>query len=66
MAGSKGDIKFPGDAIDRIFSFSGGIPRIINMVCDKSLLAAYVVETKDVTRAIVEKSINELEGVAAV
>lgn len=66
VAGSKGDIRFPDDSIERIYSFSGGIPRIINMVCDKSLLAAYVIETRDITLPIVEKSINELEGVMAV
>lgn len=63
VAGSKGDIRFPSDSIDRIHSFSGGIPRIINMVCDKSLLAAYVTESKDIILPIVEKSINELEGI---
>jgi general secretion pathway protein A len=62
IAGSKGDITFPHEAIDRIYSFSGGIPRIINMVCDKSLLAAYVAETKDIRLPVVEKSIEELEG----
>jgi hypothetical protein len=33
------------------------------MVCDKSLLAAYVMETRDITLPMVEKSINELEGI---
>ncbi len=63
IAGSDGSIRFPADAIDAIYSFSGGIPRLINMVCDKALLAAYVMETKDITLPIVERSIRELEGV---
>jgi general secretion pathway protein A len=63
VAGSKGDIRFSDDSIQRIHSFSGGIPRVINMVCDKSLLAAYVMETRDITLPMVEKSINELEGI---
>ncbi|MFA6142236.1 MAG: XrtA/PEP-CTERM system-associated ATPase [Candidatus Omnitrophota bacterium] len=62
VAGSRGDIQFPQDAIDAIYRFSGGIPRLINMICDKSLLAAYVMETKVVGLPIIEKSINELEG----
>jgi type II secretory pathway predicted ATPase ExeA len=66
VAGSKGDILFPGDSIERIYSFSGGIPRLINMICDKSLLAAYVMETRNITLPIVEKSIDELEGVIKV
>jgi general secretion pathway protein A len=62
VAGGSGDIKFPSDSIEKIHLFSGGIPRIINMVCDKSLLAAYVMETKNIALSIINKSINELEG----
>jgi len=62
IAGSKGDITFTAGAINRIYKYSGGIPRLINVVCDKSLLAGYVLETKNITRPIVEKSIDEIEG----
>ena len=62
VAGSKGEIKFPDDSIDRIYGFSGGIPRLINMVCDKALLAAYVMETRVITLPIIEKSICEIDG----
>ena len=37
-----GQIVFTDDAVDSIYRYSGGIPRLINMVCDKALLAAYV------------------------
>jgi len=63
VAGSSGEIRFPEDAIEAIYKFSGGIPRLINMVCDKSLLAAYVMETRVVGLPIIEKSVKELEGV---
>ena len=63
VAGSKGDIYFTEDAIDFIFKFSGGIPRVINMLCDKALLAAYVMETKNITLQNVEGSAAEMEGV---
>ena len=66
VAGSNGDIKFPPESIEKIHAFSGGIPRIINMVCDKSLLAAYVMETKDISLSIIDKSIYELEGAVPV
>lgn len=65
VAGSTGRITFAPEAIDCIYRFSGGIPRIINTVCDKSLLAAYVAETRDITLPIVESSIQEIEGVLA-
>jgi len=62
VAGSNGAIKFSDDAIDCVYKFSGGIPRLINVVCDKALLGAYVMETKDITLAILEKGIREIEG----
>lgn len=62
VAGSKGDIRFTDEAMDFIYRFTGGIPRIINMLCDKSLLAAYVSETREITLPVVEKSAQELEG----
>jgi general secretion pathway protein A len=65
VAGSNGSITFEPDAIDYIYRFSGGIPRIINTVCDKSLLAAYVAETKNITLPLVENSVQEMEGAIA-
>ncbi|MCM8761505.1 MAG: XrtA-associated ATPase [Candidatus Omnitrophica bacterium] len=65
VAGSSGQIVFAPDAVECIHRFSGGIPRLINMVCDKAMLTAYVKETRTITLPIVEKSIQELEGVIA-
>ena len=62
VAGSDGQIRFFDDAIETIYNFSGGIPRLINMVCDKALLSAYVMETRDITLPIIERSIQELQG----
>lgn len=62
VAGSDGRIHFPQEVIESIYKFSGGVPRLINMVCDKALLAAYVMETRDITLPIVERSIQEIEG----
>lgn len=66
VAGSTGRVRFAPDAVGFIYAYSGGIPRIINMVCDKALLAAYVSESRDVTHAIVERCVQELEGLVAV
>ncbi len=62
VAGSNGVILFSEDAIESVYGFSGGIPRLINMVCDKALLAAYVKETKEITLPLIEQGIKELEG----
>lgn len=65
VAGNNNSISFTKDAIDEIYSYSEGVPRLINIVCDKSLLLGYVLETKVITGNIVEKSIMEIEGVPA-
>lgn len=66
VAGSNGQIRFEPEAIEFIYKYSGGIPRLINMVCDKALLAAYVIETKDIALSLVERSVQELEGMVTV
>ncbi|MGB5253712.1 MAG: AAA family ATPase, partial [Sedimenticolaceae bacterium] len=35
------DIPFTASAIRRIYAFSKGVPRLINVLCDKALLSAY-------------------------
>lgn len=62
VAGSQGQIAFDASAVDRIYTHSGGIPRLINTICDKSMLTAYVMGTRTITLAIVERSIHEMEG----
>jgi len=42
--------------------FRAAYRALINMVCDKALLAAYVTETGRLTLPLVEKGIKELEG----
>ena len=62
IAGSCDNVKFPEETIDLIYSYSNGIPRLINLVCDKSLLLGFVSETHFMGHDIVKKSINEIEG----
>lgn len=62
VAGSEGGILFTDKALKKIYAKSKGIPRIINVICDNSLLAAYVVETKKITLPMVKKAIREIEG----
>ncbi len=63
VAGSDGSITFDSDAVEAINDFSGGIPRIINTICDKSMLTAYVMETRRITAPIVKRSIQEMENI---
>ncbi|MFH1877861.1 MAG: AAA family ATPase [Candidatus Omnitrophota bacterium] len=63
VAGSKGDIVFSPEAIEAIFEYSKGIPRLTNLVCDKALLYGFVEETHLIESCMIEKGINEIEGI---
>lgn len=62
VAGSDGNIKFGPDAISEIYGYSGGIPRLINMVCDRALLLGFVTETKDISMDMIKQAVEEIEG----
>ncbi len=62
VAGSEGDITFSPEALEMISSYSKGIPRLVNLVCDKSLLFGFVRETKFIDGDLVDQSIKEIEG----
>ena len=61
VAGAKGTF-FTKPAIDRIYKISQGIPRIINLVCDRSLLGTYSEGELQVTPKIVAKAALEILG----
>ncbi len=58
------DIKWTDASIERIHSISKGIPRMINQICDRCLLAGYIYKTHDMTPDIVQRSYLELTGQA--
>lgn len=60
LAGSQGRPYFTRAAIWRVHRFSGGIPRIVNNLCDKALLAAYIRESDEVTFWDVHRAVRDL------
>jgi general secretion pathway protein A len=62
VSGAKGPPYFSWPAVWRIFRYSKGIPRLVNAVCDKCLLAGYVQQSDRVTFSMVGSAIRELEG----
>lgn len=50
---------FKESAIKRIFKLSSGIPRVINIICDRALLGAYAENAKMINVAIVDKAASE-------
>ena len=60
MAGSMGRPNFTPNAYRRVFSASGGIPRMINNICDKSLLSSFIRSSESVTYWDVRRAVKEL------
>jgi general secretion pathway protein A len=61
IAGSINRIRFNDDAIRLISDFSCGIPRLINIICDRALLAGFVDETKLIDSDIIDRCLKELD-----
>jgi type II secretory pathway predicted ATPase ExeA len=51
---------FDSGAIDEIFFFSGGYPRLINIMCDHALLSGYVREVQVINANLIRECREEL------
>ena len=60
-AGDREAVNFTQETIDIIFTYSRGIPRLINIICDFILLAAFAEETKNIDAALVHDIIGDLD-----
>ena len=65
LAGANGRPRFDESAIKLVHKYSGGVPRLINAVCDKALLAGFVTQSDTLNKKVVKLAIDELDGVLA-
>jgi general secretion pathway protein A len=61
VAGATEEIFTPG-ALTELHRLSLGIPRVINVACDRALLGAYTRETKKITASLVRRAAGEVYG----
>lgn len=61
-AGSQGRPHFTSWALRSIHRYSQGIPRIVNNLCDKAILAAFIRESDEVTWWDVRRAIRDLKN----
>ena len=61
IAGSTGDIVFTDPAVQRVFRLSSGVPRLVNLIADRSLLASYSQRTTHVTPEVVQRAAEALD-----
>jgi len=61
VAGALGEV-FDAGAKREVFRLSQGVPRLINVICDRALLGAYTVESRRVNRRMVRRAAIEITG----
>jgi general secretion pathway protein A len=61
VAGASGEI-FTLGALREVHRLSSGVPRVINVICDRALLGAYTQELRSVTSGLVREAAGEVYG----
>jgi len=60
IAASGNSVIFSEGALELITDFSGGTPRLINIICDRALLAAFTSERRYIDSDIMQRCLEEL------
>lgn len=63
IAGSENTVEITSDVIPLIYLYTGGRARLINVLIDHALLAAYVENKTTINSGIVEAAVDELQWV---
>ena len=62
VAGLQGPLPFARRALARVHALTGGVPRRINLLCDRALLGAYAAGVREVSARIVQRAALVLVG----
>ena len=62
VAGLRGASPFDAAALQRIHALSRGVPRRINLLCERALLGAYALGRAHIDAAVVEQAAAEVRG----
>ena len=62
VASGKVGVKFTKGALRLIYAQTGGVPRLINIICDRALLTAFGLDKKIINIAIVKTAVRELSA----
>jgi hypothetical protein len=61
IAGASGELIFGPKSVETIHLYSLGIPRVVNLLCEHSLINAYVEQQRPITPKIVEDVAHEFQ-----
>ena len=60
VAGGEGKVSFTPAALEAVFRASGGVPRVVNVVCDRALLAGFVQGRREIEADMVRAAAAEV------
>lgn len=60
VAGLRGPLPFTNEALARVHAITRGVPRRINLLCDRALLGAYATDSRQIGPAMVDKAASEV------
>jgi general secretion pathway protein A len=63
VAGARGRKIIEDEAFGPIFRYSGGVPRLVNVLCDTTMLCAFAEERTTITPDLVMTAVDELQWV---
>jgi hypothetical protein len=63
IAGAAGRTIFTPEACDAVFRYAGGVPRLVNILCDTALLCGFAEERTIVDEALIKAAVEELQWV---
>ena len=62
LAGGYRAAQFSAAALKRIYRFSGGVPRLVNIVCDRSLLIGFTLDDRIISGRMAAQAVSEIAG----
>ncbi len=60
VAEGEGKVGFTSEALAAVHQVSGGVPRLVNLICDRALLAGYVQNARTITERMVQQAAREV------
>src|SRR5206468_1708476 len=61
IAGGSAAVAFTAKALEQVHRLSGGIPRLINLICDRALLAGFSQQANRITPEMVTSAAQSLD-----
>ena len=62
VAGSNSSVAISDEAFGSIYDYSRGVPRLVNLICERALLASYVDQVRRVNAEMIARCRDSLDG----